>query len=379
MLSDDHHQTVARIRCSRGDQRRRAAGECAPRARPDRAHIGRRRHHRRHRRHDDARLRAPRRHRAGARRSHRRRRTVGARHDPARRAAHRRTREVRDPRPRRHARAPLCRRMGRRLHRRRTSSPSMLAQRHDHRAADDRHRRRIGACGGASSAARLLGPQLWIASPQVERRLVREHATSCRSPDDARRAVRMAADSGLRLREADDEHPAGGVRRDRGRSGAAGIRVVGHVDPRVGVRTGAAREAADRAPRQLHGVRARRLRAVARESCRDVGAYRARQLGDARLRGRPQGRRDRRSDGARRRVRHADDGVLQSLVRHAADRRRDRARAPTTPTSRRACATLYERARTRYWKQPAVGRAARAVHRGAEPDGARDRGFRRRR
>jgi imidazolonepropionase-like amidohydrolase len=81
---------------------------------------------------------------------------------------------------------------------------------------------------------RLLGPQLWIASPQFTGR----KDINCRvvtTPDDARTAVKEAADAGydfIKLTLFITPEVFDAVVSE---AAINGIRVVGHVDPRVGV------------------------------------------------------------------------------------------------------------------------------------------------
>src|SRR5262249_52199021 len=81
---------------------------------------------------------------------------------------------------------------------------------------------------------RLLGPQLWVASPQFTGR----EDINCRvvtTPEEARTAVKEAADSGydfIKLTLYITPEVFDAVASEAARNG---IRVVGHVDPRVGV------------------------------------------------------------------------------------------------------------------------------------------------
>jgi imidazolonepropionase-like amidohydrolase len=83
-------------------------------------------------------------------------------------------------------------------------------------------------------AGRLLGPQLWVASPQLTGR----KDINCRvvtTPDEARAAVKEAADAGydfIKLTLFITPEVFEAVASEAARNG---IRVVGHVDPRVGV------------------------------------------------------------------------------------------------------------------------------------------------
>jgi imidazolonepropionase-like amidohydrolase len=84
-------------------------------------------------------------------------------------------------------------------------------------------------------AGRVVGPQLWVASPQLTGR----EGPNCRvvtTPDGARAAVRDVADAGYDfVKLTVDITPevfdaVAGAARERG------VPIVGHVDPRVGVR-----------------------------------------------------------------------------------------------------------------------------------------------
>src|SRR5262249_43075215 len=83
-------------------------------------------------------------------------------------------------------------------------------------------------------AGRLLGPQLWVASPQFTGR----EDINCRvgtTPDEARTAVKEAAGAGydfIKLTLYITPEVFDAVASEAARNG---IRVVGHVDPRVGV------------------------------------------------------------------------------------------------------------------------------------------------
>ena len=107
---------------------------------------------------------------------------------------------------------------------------------------------------------RIVGPQLWVASPQF----TGEEGTNARvvtEPDDARAAVREMRAAGYDFIKLTTEISPAGLRRDRGRGTAK--RDPDHR-PRgpAGRRPARARGApADRASRQLSRDRARRLRA----------------------------------------------------------------------------------------------------------------------
>jgi len=84
------------------------------------------------------------------------------------------------------------------------------------------------------AAGRIRGPQLWIASPQFAGKKY-ENTRVVTSADDARVAVRQAADSGYDFIKLTlhISRPVYDAIVDEARR--AGIRVVGHVDPQVGV------------------------------------------------------------------------------------------------------------------------------------------------
>lgn len=89
------------------------------------------------------------------------------------------------------------------------------------------------------SSGRLTGPQLWVASPQLTGR-PSENALVVTTPDEARAAVRTAADSGydfvkITLFITKPVHDAIVEEATRRR-----IRVVGHVEPVVGLRAATA-------------------------------------------------------------------------------------------------------------------------------------------
>ena len=204
------------------------------------------------------------------------------------------------------------------------------------------------ACAGASSAASCSARS----SGSPARSSSGESAANTwvvTTPDGARRAVREVADSGYDfVKLTSTSRPRSTTRWLTRRRGGA-FRVVGHVDPRVGVaRALAARQQIEHLDNYMESVLAD-SRAV-RACVSDVGAYRRRELGDARPGGRPQGRGDRRGDGAGGRVRHAHARLLPPLVRDRADDevrgRPDYAHIPPKMRDR------YERARARYWQNP---------------------------
>jgi imidazolonepropionase-like amidohydrolase len=88
---------------------------------------------------------------------------------------------------------------------------------------------------GDVAAGRLVGPQLWVASPQVSGE-EGELTLVARTADQARAAVQRAADGGY-----DFVKLTNGISREvydavTDEARARGIRVVGHVDPAVDVR-----------------------------------------------------------------------------------------------------------------------------------------------
>ena len=85
------------------------------------------------------------------------------------------------------------------------------------------------------AAGEIVGPQLWVASPQVTAE-DGEHTLLARTPDEARVAVQRAADAGYDFIKLTNSitPPVYDAVVDEAR--IRGIRVVGHVDPAVGVR-----------------------------------------------------------------------------------------------------------------------------------------------
>ncbi len=83
-------------------------------------------------------------------------------------------------------------------------------------------------------AGRMLGPQLWVASPQLTGR----KDVNCRvvtTPAEARAAVKDVADAGYDFVKLTLFIPPEVYDAVVGEAARNGIRVVGHVDPRVGV------------------------------------------------------------------------------------------------------------------------------------------------
>jgi imidazolonepropionase-like amidohydrolase len=118
-----------------------------------------------------------------------------------------------------------------------------------------------------------LGPQLWIASPQVTGNPA-PNSYVVHSPDDGRRAVRMASDSGYDFVKLTTDIPLDVYDAIVAEAAARRIRVVGHVDPRVGVAHAlAAKQQIEHLDNYMESVLADS--APSRESVSDAGAYRA--------------------------------------------------------------------------------------------------------
>jgi imidazolonepropionase-like amidohydrolase len=85
------------------------------------------------------------------------------------------------------------------------------------------------------SAGRMLGPQLWLASPMLTGRPGAPNARTVTTPDEARAAVREAADAKYDFIKIVDplSPPVYEAIVDEAR--ARGIRIDGHVDPSIGV------------------------------------------------------------------------------------------------------------------------------------------------
>ncbi len=121
-------------------------------------------------------------------------------------------------------------------------------------------------------AGRIVGPQLWIASPQFTGK---EDLNSrvVTSPEDARKAVKEAADKGydfIKLTLFISPPVYDAIVRE---AKAQGIRVVGHVDPQVGVaRALAAGQQIEHLDNYLESVLADS--APMRESVSDRGLFR---------------------------------------------------------------------------------------------------------
>lgn len=123
-------------------------------------------------------------------------------------------------------------------------------------------------------AGRVIGPQLWVASPQFTGRA----DVNCRvvtTPDEARNAVKESADAGydfIKLTLFITPEVFDAVVSEAARNG---IRVVGHVDPRVGVlRAVAAGQHIEHLDNYLESALADN--APSRDSLSDRGVFRPR-------------------------------------------------------------------------------------------------------
>lgn len=119
----------------------------------------------------------------------------------------------------------------------------------------------------------MVGPQLFIASPQVSGDSS-ANTYVVRSPADARRAVRQAVDSGYDFVKLTTNLPLDVYDAIVAEAGQRRIPVVGHVDPRVGVaRALRAHQQIEHLDNYMESVVADS--APSRASVSDVGAYRA--------------------------------------------------------------------------------------------------------
>ena len=117
-----------------------------------------------------------------------------------------------------------------------------------------------------------VGPQLWIASPQVSGDSS-ANTYIVRSTDDARRAVRMASDSGYDFVKLTTNIPPEVYDAIVDEAAQRRIRLVGHVDARVGVaRALRAKQQIEHLDNYMESVLADG--APSRASVSDVGAYR---------------------------------------------------------------------------------------------------------
>lgn len=122
-------------------------------------------------------------------------------------------------------------------------------------------------------AGRLLGPTLFIASPQVTGD-PGKNTLVVRTPDEARAAVRLSADSGYDLIKLTTNITPEVFDAVVAEAASRRIRIVGHVDPRVGVaRALAAGQQIEHLDNYMESVLADS--APNRQSVSDVGAYRA--------------------------------------------------------------------------------------------------------
>jgi imidazolonepropionase-like amidohydrolase len=205
----------------------------------------------------------------------------------------------------------------------------------------------------------LTGPQLYIASPHVTGDSA-ANAYLVRSPDEARRAVRLAADSGYDFVKLTTNIPLDVYDAIVAEAAQRRIPVVGHVDPRVGVaRALRARQQIEHLDNYMESVLADT--APSRASVSDVGAYRPANWAT---------------------LDHVDDRKVEAIAGATA-----RAGVYVTPTlaflhlwfaTEQSDSTvrarpdyahipprmrdLYERARSRYWQNPpSAARRARWV------------------
>ena len=120
-------------------------------------------------------------------------------------------------------------------------------------------------------AGKLLGPQLWIASPQFAGRND-PNSKVVTTPDAARAAVREVADAGYDFVKITVEITPEVYDAIVDEAKRRGIRVVGHVDQRVGVaRALAARQQIEHLDNYMESVLVDS--AIGRPSVSDVGAY----------------------------------------------------------------------------------------------------------
>jgi imidazolonepropionase-like amidohydrolase len=119
---------------------------------------------------------------------------------------------------------------------------------------------------------RIVGPQLWVASPQF----TGEEGTNARlvtDPDDARAAVRQMRAAGYDFIKLTTEITVPVYEAIVEEGARSGIRIIGHVDPRVGVRRAlAAHQQIEHLDNYLESVLADS--APMRESVSDRGLFR---------------------------------------------------------------------------------------------------------
>jgi hypothetical protein len=84
------------------------------------------------------------------------------------------------------------------------------------------------------AAGRILGPQLWVASPQFTGRKV-SNSRFVTTPEEAQKAVKEVADAGYDFVKLTLNIPPPVYDAIISEAARNGVRVVGHVDPRVGV------------------------------------------------------------------------------------------------------------------------------------------------
>jgi hypothetical protein len=84
------------------------------------------------------------------------------------------------------------------------------------------------------ASGRVLGPQLWLASPQLTGNRT-SNARTVTTPDDARAAVREVAATGYDFVKLTENIPPAIYDAIADEARLRGIRIDGHVDPRVGV------------------------------------------------------------------------------------------------------------------------------------------------
>ncbi len=119
---------------------------------------------------------------------------------------------------------------------------------------------------------KTVGPQLWVASPQLSGDSA-VHTWLVRSPDAARRAVRDARAQGYDFIKLTTNITPDVFDAVVATAGEERLKVTGHVDPRVGVaRTLAARQQIEHFDNYMESVLADS--APTRTSVSDVGAYR---------------------------------------------------------------------------------------------------------
>lgn len=124
----------------------------------------------------------------------------------------------------------------------------------------------------AIEAGGVPGPQLWIASPELSGQK-QAHGRQVTTPDAARQAVREVADSGFDFVKVTTDISPEVYDAILAEAASRGIRVVGHVDPRVGVaRALKAGQQIEHLDNYMESVLADS--APSRVSVSDVGAYR---------------------------------------------------------------------------------------------------------